>query len=810
MDQQPRGREKNVTGKAGPLSKRGEGLGTGPVGRSEGYAGRTSSGGSDPSNQSQGPQRSGGRSGGKLGLIIIAAIVVLVLGGKFGLGGLLGGGGQNNQVSPSFPSSLFSGFTDSTSSSGWSTQANTGVLNKEVAPGSREKRTVLYGNGRDHATVMVYLCGTDLESKSGMASSDLKEMASASLSSNIDVLVYTGGCKAWKTSGISNTSNQIYKIENGRIRCLVNNDGNDSMTKSSTLARFIKYCSNNYPANRNILVMWDHGGGSISGFGYDERNAQSGSLSLKGIDDALTSAGVKFDIVGFDACLMGTLENALMLEKHADYLIGSEETEPGVGWYHTNWLNKLSLDPAIPSTELGKTIIDDFVSYCNQKCPGQKTTLSLVDLAELSATVPKEFTEFATETADKINSSDFKVVSDARKNTREFAVSSKTDQVDLVHLALNINTKESGELANAILGAVKYNKTSSSINNAYGLAIYFPYKKSSRVPSALKAYESLGIDSKYAECVRSFASLEAAGQVVATDTQPSSPFPSLFGNFTGTSASSSADISTLLGGLLSGSAAPAQAPSAQSQNPLGGLGNLAGLAEIFLGGGLDVNRASDIISENQLDTSGFVWIKDGKDYKLSIGVNQWKQIHSLQLNVFYDDGEGYIDLGLDNVYRISDSGELISDFDGTWLAIDGQVVPYYYIDTVSQGDNYIITGRVPVLLNGSRANLILAFDNENPYGYIAGARYDYKDSETETIAKGLESLTPGDKIEFVCDYYSYDGEYQDSYLLGDELIYSGEHEISNLELDDEDKCSAIYMLTDIYNNEYWTPAVPND
>ena len=816
MDQQPRGREKNVTGKAGPLNKRGEGLGTGPVGRSEGYSGRTSSGGSDPSYQNQGPQRSGGRSGGKLGLIIIVAVVVLVLGGKFGLGNLLGGGSQNNSVSPSLPTSLFSGFTDSTSSSGWVTQSNTGVLNKEVADGAREKRTVLYGDGRDHVTVMVYLCGTDLESKSGMASSDLKEMASATLSGNVDVLVYTGGCKAWKTGGISNNSNQIYKIENGKLRCLVNNDGNEPMTKSSTLARFIKYCSNNYPANRNILVMWDHGGGSISGFGYDERNAQAGSMSLKGIDDALTAAGVKFDIVGYDACLMGTLENALMLEKHADYLIGSEETEPGVGWYHTNWLNKLSSDPAVPSTELGKIIIDDFVSYCNQRCPGQKTTLSLTDLAELAATVPQEFTEFAAETADIINSNDFKVISDARKNTREFAVSSKTDQIDLVHLAYNIDTKESKDLAQAILGAVKYNKTSSSITNAYGLAIYFPYKKSSRVPSALKAYESLGIDSKYAECVRSFASLEAAGQVVATDTQPSSPFPSLFGNFTGTSASSSADISTLLGGLLSGASSlpsSSSVPSASSSSPqssLGSLGNLAGLAELFLGGGLDVNRATGIISENQLDTSGFVWIKDGRDYKLAIDESQWKQIHSLQLNVFYDDGEGYIDLGLDNVYRISDRGELINDFDGTWLAIDGQVVPYYYIDTVSEGDNYTITGRVPVMINGDMANLILVFDNENPYGYIAGARYDYKDGETETIAKGLESLTEGDVIEFVCDYYTYDGEYQDSYLLGDELIYTGNHEISNLELDDEDKCSAIYMLTDIYNNEYWTPTVPSD
>ena len=61
---------------------------------------------------------------------------------------------------------------------------------------------------------------------------------------------------------------------------------------------------------------------------------------------ALTKAGVAFDFIGFDACLMATAENALMLTKHADYLIASEETEPGVGWYYTNWLTSLGKDPS--------------------------------------------------------------------------------------------------------------------------------------------------------------------------------------------------------------------------------------------------------------------------------------------------------------------------------------------------------------------------------------------------------------------------------------------------------------------------------
>ena len=71
----------------------------------------------------------------------------------------------------------------------------------------------------------------------------------------------------------------------------------------------------------------------------------------------------------------------------------------------------------------------------------------------------------------------------------------------------------------------------------------------------------------------------------------------------------------------------------------------------------------------------------------------------------------------------------------------------------------------------------------------------------------MESLKNGDKIEFVCDYYSYDNEYLDSYILGDTLIYNGSHTISNVYVEAE-KCSAAYMITDIYNNEYWTPVIP--
>ena len=106
-------------------------------------------------------------------------------------------------------------------------------------------------------------------------------------------------------------------------------------------------------------------------------------MDLAEIDQALTNADVAFDFIGFDACLMANTETALMLAEHADYLIASEETEPGIGWYYTDWLSALSKNTSMSTVQLGKNIADSFVSRCQQQTPGQGATLSVIDLAEV-------------------------------------------------------------------------------------------------------------------------------------------------------------------------------------------------------------------------------------------------------------------------------------------------------------------------------------------------------------------------------------------------------------------------------------------
>jgi len=639
----------------------------------------------------------------------------------------------------------------------------------------------------------VYMCGTDLESRSGMGTSDLQEMLNAELGDKVNLVVYTGGCKGWKNNVVSSSVNQIYQIKNGKMQ-LLKEEKAVSMTDPNTLTGFIKWCAKNYPANRNQLIFWDHGGGSISGFGYDEKFKSSGSMNLAEINQALKKANVTFDFVGFDACLMATLENALMLTPYADYMIASEETEPGVGWYYTDWLTALGENTSMSTIDIGKNIVDDFVDTCASKCRGQKTTLSVVDLAELEATVPEEFKAFSKSASELIQDKKYQTVSDARYNTREFAASNAIDQVDLVHLAQNMGTEAGEDLADALLGAVKYNRTSSNMTNAYGLSIYFPYKKVSTVDQAVDTYEAIGMDEEYMRCIQEFASLEVGGQTATGGT--SSPIPSLMGTLLGSGSSSggSSDmIAEMLGGFLSGQ-----------------FGNIVGLDRTNTGfveeSSMDTEAMAEYLSENYFDASALVWSKNdqGKNV-LELSEKQWSLVHSLELNMFYDDGEGYVDLGYDNMFEFDEKGRLIGDTDRTWLAINGQPVAYYYEDTVDDGVNYTITGRVPVLLNGERANLILVFDNENPYGYIAGARTDYVEGETETVAKGMGELQVGDKLDFICDYYSYAGEYLDSYFLGEQMTVTAGMLISNVDVGEGD-VKVTYRFTDIYNQQYWTPA----
>ncbi|MBQ7505920.1 MAG: peptidase C11 [Lachnospiraceae bacterium] len=769
MANRPVSREKHVTSGGGNVYRR-EALSSG---------GRGPSGG--------GPNRSGG---GKGPFGIIVALLALLGGGGFALFNGLSGGGSAGGAG----SGASAYVEEQHSAAEWSAEENTGTLDTAVANGAREKRTVLKGGGADTATLMIYMCGTDLESKSGMASRDLQEMLNAEVGDSLNVLIYTGGCTKWQNNQVSSATNQIWQVKNGRLILLEQDLGEKSMTDPAELTRFLKWGTSNYPASRYELILWDHGGGSASGYGYDEKFKSSGSMSLAGINRALKDGGVTFDFVGFDACLMATLETGLMLEPYSDYMIASEETEPGVGWYYTDWLTAFSKNPSMDTLSLGRSIIDSFTETCRRTVPGQKTTLSLTDLAELTATVPEELRAFSEKSSQLIRNNEYQKLSDARTTSREFASSSKIDQVDLVDFATRTETEEGRALAEALRGAVKYNRTSSSMSNAYGLSVYFPYRKVSRVDGMVNTYKDIGMDASYAKCIQEFAALETAGQAAAGGSEASSPLPGLLGQFTG-GGSGGLDVGSLLSSFLGG-----------------GFSSIPGLDRSntnFLQEGLDPEQAASYLESHSFDKENLRWTENREGEKvLALPDQQWELVSAVDLSLFYDDGEGYIDLGMDNVLEFDDEENLLAPSDRTWLAINGQVVPYYRIDTEGDQNDYTITGRVPCLLNGERTNLILVFTSENPKGFVAGANTDYQD-QTDAVAKNMTELLEGDRLDFIAGYYTYDGEYREDYVIGNPVIVDmgmEELQISNVNVG-ADEVKASYRFTDLYGQVYYSESL---
>jgi hypothetical protein len=465
----------------------------------------------------------------------------------------------------------------------------------------------------------------------------------------------------------------------------------------------------------------------------------------------------------------------------------------------------------MPTTQIGQNIVDGFVNTCARRTPGQGTTLSVTDLAELSNTVPEKLNAFARTITKSIQDKDYRTVSAARKGTREFARSAKIDQVDLAHLAYNIGNKEGKELAEALRSAVKYNRTSSGMTNAYGLSIYFPYQSTRYVDKAAQSYSEIGMDEDYSEAIRAFAGMQVSGQAASGGSTTGSPIPSLFGTLLD-SAYDDGSSGSYSGSSPYGSGMSDEMISQLLGSFLGGdYSSISGLSS-YNTGFLSDRLISDeetvqYISENHIDTSALYWTRnaDGK-YVMSLSEQQWGLVQSLDLNLFYDDGEGYINLGLDNIFSFDEDGNLVADDGDTWLALNGHIVPYYHLDTTEDGDSWTITGRVPAILNDERVDLIIVFDNNNPNGYVAGASTVYEDEEIEVIAKNLTEIKDGDTIDFICDHYTYDGEFEDKYHMIDPITVKGGLTVSDTILP-KGKVRLTYRLTDIYNQPYWTEAI---
>lgn len=282
-------------------------------------------------------------------------------------------------------------------------------------------------------TICVYLCGSDLESDGSAASGDLLEMLESVQDSdfpkNVNLLVMTGGAEAWDPEGLIAKSAgdrglgylepsaervELFKITPKRGMESLTDDldnwieedrrwtlTNNNMADPNTAKIFGSFAIDEYPAEHMMYVFWDHGGAFIAGCELDRIHDEIlSSADVNEIIDTLRKErGKKLDLVGFDACLMSGMEMAQVLSDSADYMLASEEVEPGSGWDY-QWLGNIFRESEGEKTadDIGREIIDlypgGFASH-DETCNGKdniwnhagETTLALTDLSKIDGLI---------------------------------------------------------------------------------------------------------------------------------------------------------------------------------------------------------------------------------------------------------------------------------------------------------------------------------------------------------------------------------------------------------------------------------------
>ena len=214
------------------------------------------------------------------------------------------------------------------------------------------------GNSR---TMMIYLDGSDLETRGGLATVELESIVPSSVDlDNINVLVYTGGSAKWHNSYISSNENAIYKLTSTGLE-KIESYSKKSVGNPNTLTEFLNYSYNNYKADNYDLFLWDHGAGVTGGL-FDEQFS-SDMIDISEFRDALNKSPFnknnKLETVIFMTCLNGNLEMANLFSDYANYFVASEEISYSSTDYGSfGFISKIAKSSY--GNEIGKAYVDEY------------------------------------------------------------------------------------------------------------------------------------------------------------------------------------------------------------------------------------------------------------------------------------------------------------------------------------------------------------------------------------------------------------------------------------------------------------------
>lgn len=569
-----------------------------------------------------------------------------------------------------------------------------------------------------------YLCGSDLESNGGFATLDLTEMMEVQLPDNVNVVIQTGGAAVWQNDMMNPEKLQRW-VYNSEGLQLVDEQDSANMGEAQTLYEFLDFANKNYPADKVAVTFWNHGGGSVSGAAFDEIYGLD-SLDLTEMYqafDAVWPADAEnpaLELIGFDTCLMATVDVASVFQNFAHYLVASEEVEPGNGWLYSGWLGELASNPDMTGDELGTAICDTYYEGCEAVGTQDQTTLSVTDLTKL------------TPLLDAYESFGEKMFAAAADNPGFFA---ELGRVAAQSENYGGNTREQGYTNMVDLG-------------------HLARQTSAMIPSAQAVCDALN------ECI-----VYQVGGIYRSEATGLSCYYSYSG-----------DIDDFNGYVNVGTGIAFKHLFAY-----GLTGELAEGGEEYLDS-LDIQELPEIKSLPDMGWDGApLDLNDEGTSYLTLGSEAKDILSGIGFSLFYIDEENdqMMLLGTDNDLTADwENGVFYDNFRGVWGSIDGHLV---YMELSYEGEDYNLYA-VPILLNGEEYNLQVAYDFTTEEWSILGASQGL--DESGMASKELRLLEEGDVITTIWQLASYTGEEEFEMYASEELTVTADTSFGEMPLFD--------------------------
>jgi hypothetical protein len=319
--------------------------------------------------------------------------------------------------------------------------------------------------------VLIYMDGDN--SLSSYTDADLNELSSVIYDPRVKVVILRD------TYG--DNGGEIWETINGALS-KVENVPEPNMGKPATLEQFVINYANQYPSKNIALIMWDHG------LAWRALIPPSSSYRLAAIDETnndtlymyefrqalqnIKSSGININLIGFDECLMGNLEVFYDVSVNTDYVVASENLEPGEGWDYSLVMDKLNQNPDIDAYTFGKYIVDSYKeAYENSYCTTNNCTMTLASVNNTN-TLVDAINQISLEYLKNSNSLK-NIFSNIRNNLPEIY----DNLVDVYNFAKGLEGKLNSTAPYEIVSTI--NNLYKYTNNAQfmGISIYFPPDK---------------------------------------------------------------------------------------------------------------------------------------------------------------------------------------------------------------------------------------------------------------------------------------------------------------------------------------------